>query len=161
MAEFLQECHRSAAKRFAEAPGRPGMHTVEYLIPPRFGELRSTGVILAHIEDRLYRHWQTWTRQHSRRPEAHLEKQLQLALEDVAMQDMHGMLALTEEQREAYILDLKQLVAEALDRTTFGRIGVDPEIHWEGTLVQRLDPPMAVLVISIGVPEGERLPRNF
>lgn len=155
--EFLRECRDSARARFRT--GRtlhPSCHTVEYTVPPKFGDPGPTGTIVAHLSPQLSAAWQARVPglPHVRRQ--HVEEQVRLALEDLGLQDMHGLLALTPGQRECYLLDLAQLVAEALDRTTFSRLGRAPLAHWEGTLVTRLQPPFVILAMSIRLAPVQR-----
>jgi hypothetical protein len=145
--QFLKECHQSAMARLRV----PQCITVEHVVPPKLDDHGSTGSIIAHLGTRLCDAWEADALGTTRERAAHVEEQVQLALEDLAEQDMHGYLALTEEQRALYASDLEQLVTEAFSRTTFDRLGLKLEAHWEGTLVQSVRPPHLILVISVGL----------
>lgn len=148
---FLRECHQSALARFRSChDGGVGGHTIEHRVPPRPGGQRSTGMIVAHVSPAVCADWENSAEGDSRQKHAHMETQMHLALEDLADQDMHGYLALTDAQCELYGPDLAQLVGESLDRTTFSHLGRRPDPHWEGTLVEQVQPPYLVLVVSIG-----------
>jgi hypothetical protein len=148
--EFLKECRQSALARFrARRDPHGDCRTIEHIVPPKLGDHGSTGSIVAHLSTALCDAWEASSPGTTRERAAHLEEQMQLALEDLAEQDMHGYLALTEEQRALYAPDLEQLVMEALDRTSFSHLLRRPEVSWEGTLVQSVRPPHLILVISI------------
>ncbi|MEA3203492.1 MAG: hypothetical protein QOI63_1167 [Thermoplasmata archaeon] len=151
-AEFLKECRLSALARFRARRDPSGdCRSVEHVVPPKLGDHGSTGSIIAHLGTRLCDAWEADALGTTRERAAHVEEQVQLALEDLAEQDMHGYLALTEEQRALYAPDLEQLVTEAFDRTTFSHLHVKPQVNWEGTLVQSVRPPHLILVVSISL----------
>lgn len=150
--EFLKECRQSALARFRSRRDPSGdCRTIEHVVPPKLGDHGSTGSIVAHLSQALCEAWEASSPGNPRERAAHLAEQMQLALEDLAEQDMHGYLALTEEQRALYAPDLEQLVTEALDRTSFSHLLRRPEVSWEGTLVQSVRPPHLILVVSIGL----------
>ncbi|MFO1536105.1 MAG: hypothetical protein ABR586_10605 [Thermoplasmatota archaeon] len=109
------------------------------------------GSIIAHLSTQLCDVWEASSPGTARERAAHVEEQVQLALEDLAEQDMHGYLALTEEQRSLYAPDLEQLVQEAFDRTSFSHLLRKPFVSWEGTLVQSVRPPHLILVVSVSL----------
>lgn len=149
-AEFLKECRQSALARFRTRHDPSGdCRTVEHVVPPKLGDHGSTGSIIAHLSTQLCDAWEASAPGTTRERSAHVEEQVQLALEDLAEQDMHGYLALTEEQRALYAPDLEQLVTEALDRTSFSHLLRKPVVNWEGTLVQSVRPPHLILVVSV------------
>ena len=148
--EFLKECRQSALARFrARRDAHGDCRTIEHIVPPKLGDHGSTGSIVAHLSTTLCDAWESSSPGSTRERAAHVEEQVQLALEDLAEQDMHGYLALTEEQRALYAPDLEQLVTEALDRTSFSHLLRQPQVSWEGTLVQSVRPPHLILVVSI------------
>lgn len=147
-ADFLKECRDSAMARLRVSE----CFTVEHVVPPKLGDIiGSTGTIIAHISPALWDAWEANTRGTTRERFAHVDDQVQLALGDLAEQDMHGYLALTEEQCAIYAPDLEQLIAEAFGRTTFDRLGHKIVAAWEGTLVDRIRPPRLFLVVSVGL----------
>jgi len=151
VAAFLDDCHASALARFrARGDARLGCRTIEHAVAPKAGAAESTGLILAHVSPALCWAWQGATPGTPRQRRAHVDAELDLALTDLADQDMHGYLAVTEEQVELYEPDLVQLTHEAMDRTTFSHLGRRSDPHWEGTLVEQVRPPYLVLVLSIG-----------
>lgn len=149
--DFLQQCRLSALARFrSRSDSASGCHTIEHVVPPKLGDRGPTGSILVHVSSDIM---QTWERSAPGDPpakHAHVVEQLHLALEDLADQDVHGFLALTDEQRAIFVPDLVQLVQEALERTSFAKLTQKPIVNWEGTLVKSVRPPYLVLVISIG-----------
>lgn len=154
--EFLGETRASALGRFeghrirAAAPSNllaGECHTVEHVIAP--GEHGSGGSIVAHISGSAFAAWAAAEPGYPGQREAHVLAQLKLVLQDLSDHDVHECLALTETQCDVYGLDLEQLIAESLDRTTFSHLRQQADIHWEGTLVKSLDPPALVLVVSI------------
>lgn len=148
--EFASACRTSALARFRTPRTlHPACPAVGYTVPPKFGDPGPTGAIVAHLDPRLVAAWEAAVAGLAHERRRHVEQQVALALEDLGLQDMHGLLALTPGQRDFFALDLAQLVAEALDRTTFSRLGRAPLAQWEGTLVQRLSPPFVVLQLSI------------
>lgn len=150
-AAFLKGCRQSALVRFRSSREPCGdCLTIEHPVPPKPGDKGSTGLIVAHVSSAVSSAWETDPRGTPRQKRAHVESQVHLALEDLADQDMHGYLAITKEQCAIYDPDLNQLLNEALDRTTFNHLGRAPDPHWEGTLVQSVEPPFLVLVVSIG-----------
>lgn len=147
---FLRDCKRSAVARFGgRGKQASGCRTIEHRVPPKGSNTQSTGMIVAHVSPAVWEAWQTSASGPARERRAHVEGELHLALEDLADQDMHGYLALTETQCDFYGPDLVQLVTEALDRTTFSHLGVPSAPRWEGTLVERVRPPYLVLAVSI------------
>lgn len=151
-AAFLKECEQSALARFrGRRQGRLACRTIQHLVPPKPGDEGSTGMIVAHVSPEVWSAWETGLPSSLLEKRAHIEAQLHLALEDLADQDMHGYLAITKEQCAIYKPDLTQLMDEALDRTTFSRLGRRSDPNWEGTLVGRVQPPYLVLVVSIGM----------
>lgn len=148
--EFRRQCRASAMARFrAREPLWPGCRTVEFPVPALPGSTGSTGTIIAHVSPTVCRNWEATVAGSQSEKRAHVEAQMKLALQDLADQDMHGYLALTDAQCELFGPDLIQLVTESLDRTTFSHLGRRPDPHWEGTLVERLRPPYLVLIVSI------------
>ncbi|MFA5944171.1 MAG: hypothetical protein WC876_06870 [Candidatus Thermoplasmatota archaeon] len=156
--EFLKQCKDSAVARFRGREGSgPGCRTIEHPVPTLPGNSGSTGTIMAHVSPAVYRAWQATAPGTAAEKRSHVDDELQLALTDLADQDMHGYLALTEAQCDLFRPDLIQLVNEALDRTTFSHLGRRPDPRWEGTLVERLRPPYLILIVSI---DFERQPRR-
>lgn len=148
--EFRRQCRASAMARFrAREPMWSGCRTIEHPVPPLPGSLGSTGMIIAHISPAVCRSWEATVPGSQIDKRAHVEGQVNLALQDLADQDMHGYLALTDAQCELFGPDLIQLVTESLDRTTFSHLGRRADAHWEGTLVERLRPPYLVLTVSV------------
>lgn len=149
--EFLSQCRQSTLARLrTRRDPHPECHTVEHAVPPKHGDPSSTGTIVAHVSKEVWQAWETATPGTPKQRKAHVEGQLHLAMEDLAEQDMHGYLALTDDQRSLFVPDLAQLMAEALDRTTFSHLGRVASTHWEGTLVESVKPPFLALVVSIG-----------
>ncbi len=150
VANFTRECRQSALARFSHARTAPGTcHTIDYLVPPKYGDAGATGSIVAHLSPRMSEAWQKQAHGPVQVRRWHVEAQMRLALEDLGLQDIHGLLAMTPAQREAYKLDLDQLVAEVLQRTDFWQLGIAARTRWEGTLVERLRPPFVILVFSV------------
>lgn len=148
--QFLRACRESAASRCEAAGERQvAVHTVEYVVPTKFGDLGSTGSIVLHVSEPLLREWERDLEGTPAQRRLHIESQLRLAMEDLGMQDMHGYLALTPGQRACYLADLEQLVTEALGRTNCSHFHRQAVPHWEGTLVKSVRPPLLVLVVSI------------
>lgn len=150
---FLEECRDSAMARFRgrrRVGAGKACGTIEHPVPPKAGSQESTGMIVAHVSPAIWSAWESSAPGSPREKRAHVESEVHLALEDLADQDMHGYLALTDTQREFYGPDLVQLVRESLDRTTFSHLGRPSEPHWEGTLVERVRPPYLILALSIG-----------
>ena len=149
-ADFLKQCRESAMAHFrAHQPIGRGARTIEHLVPALTGSQGSTGMIVAHISPAVCRAWDATVEGNAQTKQAEVEAQVQLALGDMADQDIHGYLALTEAQCKVFEPDLIQLVNESLDRTTFSHLGRKADPHWEGTLVERLKPPYLVLIVSI------------
>lgn len=149
-ATFLEECRGSALARFrGHGAARIGCRTIEHPVPPKPRCPDSTGLIVAHVSPAVCWAWEQMAPGNAREKRAHVDAQIHLALSDLADQDMHGYLAVTEEQCELYDPDLQQLVTESLDRTTFCRLGRAADPHWEGTLVETVRPPFLVLAVSI------------
>lgn len=147
---FLKECRGSAMARFrSHGDARFGCRTIEHPVPPKPRCPDSTGLIVAHVSPAVCWAWEQMAPGNAREKRAHVDSQIHLALSDLADQDMHGYLAVTEEQCELYDPDLQQLVTESLDRTTFSRLERAAEPHWEGTLVETVRPPFLVLAVSI------------
>lgn len=150
--DFMAQCHDSALARFGKGRRASlGCRTIQHLVPPKPGDEGSTGMIVAHVSPAFCAAWEAGLPTSLREKRAHVEAQMHLALEDLADQDMHGYLAITKAQCAIYSPDLVQLVNEALDRTTFSKLGRRADPKWEGTLVGRVQPPYLVLVISIGI----------
>jgi hypothetical protein len=155
--EFLVQCRQSAMARFrAHEPSLLGCRTVEHPVPALPGSQGSTGMIAAHLSPAVCRAWEATVSGSLGEKRAHVEEQVHLALKDLADQDMHGYLALTDAQCALFDPDLVQLVTESLDRTTFSRLGRRPDPHWEGTLVERVRPPYLVLIVSVGFEKAAR-----
>lgn len=152
---FLEECLGSARSRFRRRGGpRDACRTIEHPVPPKPRCPDSTGLIVAHVSGALCSAWEKLVVGTAREKRAHVEEQIHLALADLADQDMHGYLAVTDEQCEIYDPDLVQLVTESLARTTFSHVGRMPDPHWEGTLVEQVRPPFLLLAVSIGLADG-------
>jgi hypothetical protein len=160
-ARFLADAHASALSRFemqrlrASAPtnlltgeGR----SVRWNVQAPEARVHCTGSIVMHVSAPAFAAWAASAPGAAAQREVHVLSQLQLVLQDLADHDVHGCLALTEAECDAYDLDLVQLVAESLDRTSFARLRQAADIHWEGTLVRSLDPPSFVLVVSVDLP---------
>jgi hypothetical protein len=161
--DFLKECRASAIARFrSREPGWLGCRTIEHPVPAQPGSQGSTGMIVAHLSPAVCRAWEASASGGAPARRAHVDSEVDLALTDLADQDMHGYLALTDAQCELFGPDLVQLVHEALDRTSFSRLGVKAEPQWEGTLVERVRPPYLVLIVSIDLakPARRRRARN-
>lgn len=149
-ATFLKECRQSAMARFrSRHDGRVGCRTIEHPVLPKQGSEDSTGMIIAHVSPAVCSVWESSLPGNAREKRAHVESEVRLALEDLADQDMHGYLALTDAQCDLFSPDLVQLMGEALDRTSFSHLGRRPDAQWEGTLVERVRPPYLVLEVSI------------
>lgn len=154
-ATFLKECRGSALARFrGRGDGRLGCRTIEHPVPPKPRCPDSTGLIVAHVSPAVCWAWEQMAPGNAREKRAHVDEQIHLALGDLADQDMHGYLAVTEEQCELYDPDLTQLVTESLERTSFSHLGRPADPHWEGTLVETVRPPYLVLAVSIGFAEA-------
>lgn len=148
--DFLKECRASSMARFRQAdPGWVGCRSIEHPVPPLADSDESTGMIVAHVSPAVCRAWEANAHGTDRQKRSHVDAQVHLALEDLAAQDMHGYLALTDAQCDLFGPDLVQLTCESLDRTTFSRLGRRPDPRWEGTLVERVRPPYLVLAVSI------------
>ena len=156
--EFLGETRASALGRFEGHRIRSATpsnilagdcHTVERTIPGSPGPEGCQGKIVAHISGPAFAAWAAAEPGYPAQREGHVLAQLQLVLQDLADHDVHECLALTQTQCDVYGLDLEQLIAESLDRTTFSHLRQHADIHWEGTLVKSLDPPALILVVSI------------
>lgn len=147
---FLKECRHSAVARFrSRHHGRLGCRTIEHPVPPKPGCSDSTGMIVAHLSPEVCAAWEQSVAGSVEQRRQHVESEVHLALTDLADQDMHGYLALTEAQARIFQPDLVQLVAESLDRTSFSHLGRKADPQWEGTLVERIRPPFLVLDLSI------------
>jgi len=148
--DFLKQRRASAIARFRlHEPGWLGCRTIEHPVPAQPGSGGSTGTIIAYVSPAVCRAWEaaaTGTLQVRR---AFVDAQIDLALTDLADQDMHGYLALTDAQCELFGPDLVQLVDESLDRTTYSHLARKADARWEGTLVERVRPPYLVLIVSI------------
>jgi hypothetical protein len=155
--QFLGEMRSSARGRFerhrrgSAAPSNlldGDCRTVERTAATAFRE-QCSGTLVAHISAHAFSAWVAAEPGYPPQREAHVLAQLQLVLQDLADHGVHECLTLTESQCDVYDLDLAQLVAESLDRTTFSHLRRQADIHWEGTLVKSLDPPVLVMVVSI------------
>ncbi|MHB1261117.1 MAG: hypothetical protein ACYC2H_05315 [Thermoplasmatota archaeon] len=156
--DFLRQCKDAAMSRFRVGDGSyPGCRTIEHPVPTLPGNSGSTGMIIAHVSPAVCRAWQASVPGNAAEKRAHVDAELHLALTDLADQDMHGYLALTEAQCDLFRPDLIQLVNESLDRTTFSHLGRHADPSWEGTLVERVRPPYLILTVSI---DFERQPRK-
>ena len=154
---FLNNSHREALARFrTRANPRPTCRTVEYSVPPKPGDEGSTGVIVAHLSPAVSLAWEASASGTLRQKRDHVQRQVRLALEDLAEQDMHGYLALSPQQRAVYNPDFVQMMEEALDRTTFSHLGRRPDPRWQGTLVESVEPPYLVLVVSVAFAKSKR-----
>ncbi len=149
--DFLKETRQSALGRFAGRNPRPrSCLTVQRGVPARPGADGCIGTIVVHVSAPVANAWAAQgTGMHVER-KAQVAEQLQLVLQDLCDQDVHGYLSLTDTQCDVYGHDLVQLVTESLGRTTFPQLGRACDVHWEGTLVRSLQPPALVLVVSIG-----------
>ncbi len=156
---FLRECHQSALARFRrKGEARIGCRTISHPVPPKPRCTESTGVIIAHVSPDLCWVWESMAPGNARQKRAHVDQQIHLALTDLADQDMHGYLAVTPQQCEMYDPDLTQLLSESLERTTFTHVGRIADPHWEGTLVEKVEPPYLVLAVSIGLDKSRPKP---
>ena len=156
-ATFLDECRGSALARFrSRGDARIACRTIEHAVPPKPRCQESTGRIVAYLSPALCSAWEQTVPGSAREKRAHVDEQVHLALKDLADQDMHGYLAVTDEQCEMYDPDLTQLITESLDRTTFTHVGRRIDPHWEGTLVEQVQPPFLVLAISVGFAQLRR-----
>ena len=159
--DFLKQCRQSALARFrAQAPAWLSCRTIEHPVPALPGTTESTGMIVAHVSPTVCKAWESTLVGTSMERRAQLEAQVHLAMQDLADQDMHGYLALTEAQCDLFGPDLEQLTTESLDRTSFSRLARKPDPQWEGTLVERVRPPYLVLTVSIDFAEPEPEPRR-
>ena len=148
--QFLRDCRQSALTRFRRRhAGRVGCRTIEHPVAPKPGCKESTGMIVAHLSPEVCAVWEQSLGGGVEERRALVESEVHLALDDLAEQDMHGYLALTEAQCRIFRPDLVQLVTESLDRTSFSHLGRKPDPQWEGTLVERVRPPYLVLDVSI------------
>lgn len=155
--DFLAQCRASAIARFrSHEPGWLGCRTIEHPVPAQAGSQGSTGTIIAHLSPAACRAWEASATGGLQARRAHVDAEVDLALTDLADQDMHGYLALTDAQCELFGPDLVQLVNESLDRTSFARLGLKADPQWEGTLVERVRPPYLVLVVSIDLDKPAR-----
>jgi hypothetical protein len=155
--DFLKQCRESALARFrANEPAWLGCRTLEHPVPPQPGTVGSTGTIIAHLSPAVCRAWEAIAPGNAQQKREHIEAELDLALTDLADQDMHGYLALTDAQCELFGPDLVQLITESLDRTSFSHLGRKPDPRWEGTLVERVRPPYLALIISIDLEKPRR-----
>lgn len=156
--EFLSQARASAVERFQgailsarRARAAQACHTEQRATSPAgIGATGTTGSIVIHASPTLVAAWGAVADGSPKQRTAHVRSQIQLVLQDLVDHDLHGCLALTDTQCDVYDLDVVQLVAESLERTTFPALGRPASVHWEGTLVQSLRPAMLVLVISIG-----------
>lgn len=156
--DFLKQCKDAATSRFRRADSTwTGCRTIEHPVPTLPGNPGSTGMIIAHVSPAVCRAWQASAPGTAADKRSHVDEEVQLALTDLADQDMHGYLALTDAQCDLFRPDLVQLVTESLDRTTYSHLGRRPDPRWEGTLVERLRPPYLILIVSI---DFERPPRK-
>lgn len=146
---FLKQCRAAAMARFRPRETGAGCRTIEHPVPALAGSQGSTGMIVAHLSPAVCRAWEATVEGSVHDKREHVEAEVNLALADLADQDMHGYLALTDAQCELFGPDLVQLVNESLDRTTFSHLARKADPHWEGTLVERLRPPYLVLIVSI------------
>lgn len=149
--DFLMQSRRSALAHFgAHGAWSADCHTVERTVPAQGGDSGCNGTIVAHVSGPIYDAWVAAAEGTLTQRKAHVEAQVQLVLQDLSDHDIHGYLALTQAQCEVYDQDLVQLVRQSLDRTTFTGLQRECAVHWEGTLVRSLQPPVLVLVVSIG-----------
>lgn len=159
--EFLDDAHQSAVGHFEG-------HRLRSLVPSNLlaGDCRTVqrtvaagpdggcnGTIVAHVSAQAFAAWSANGSGPALQREAHVLAQLQLVLQDLSDHEVHGCLALTQSQCDVYDLDLMQLIAESLERTTFSLLRHPAEVHWEGTFVKSLHPPALVLVVSIDLQE--------
>jgi hypothetical protein len=158
--EFLASMRRAAVARFdrqRDQAGLPvnvlanGCRTFQMSVPATGTAHLCGGVIVAHVSGPAFAAWVASQTGSLLVREDRVTAELQLVLQDLCDHDVQGCLTLTESQCEVYDLDLVQLVAESLDRTSFSRLQRQADIHWEGTLAKSLDPPVLVLVVSIGL----------
>lgn len=156
--DFLGEMRRAAVGHFESQRARAetpinlltgDCRTFQMTLPVGEVPRLCAGTIVAHVSGSAFACWAAAEPGSLAEREARVIAQIQLLLQDLSDHDVHGCLTLTESQCEAYDLDLMQLVAESLDRTSFSRLHRQADIHWEGTLVRSLDPPSLVLVLSI------------
>lgn len=156
---FLQECRGSALARFrSRGRAQDTCRTIEHPVPPKPRCQESTSLIVAHVSRALCQAWERLVPGDARAKRTHVDEQIHLALKDLADQDMHGYLAVTDEQCEMYDPDLTQLVTESLGRTTFSHVGRAADPHWEGTLVEQVRPPFLLLALSIGLADAPPAP---
>jgi hypothetical protein len=155
---FLRQAQRAALARFTpHSRWSRGCHTAQLAVEQRPGD-SSTGAIVAYVSADLVQAWSAAAPGSARERKAHVMDQLRLVLQDLRDQQAHAALAFSSTQCEVYDLDLAQLVAESLQRTTFAALRRDCGIHWEGTLVRSLRPPAFVLALSIGLPSARPSP---
>ena len=156
--DFLGEMRRSAVDHFdrtRDAAPTPiniltgDCRTVQMSIPATESPRICGGTIVAHVSGPAFAVWAAAGTGSPAEREEQVLGQLQLVLQDLSDHDVQGCLTLTSSQCDAYDLDLRQLVAESLDRTTFSHLQRQADVHWEGTFVRSLDPPALVLVVSI------------
>jgi hypothetical protein len=147
---FLRDARQSALGRFGHRTLASGCHTAQLTVPARPGAGGCTGTIVAHVSAPTFRAWMDSTYGTPAQRKEHVIEQMQLVLQDLSDHNMHGYLALTDAQCDVYDQDLVQLVTESLDRTSFSHLKRPCSVHWEGTLVKSLQPPVLVLVVSIG-----------
>lgn len=158
--DFLGSMRRAAVDHFEHQRDEEGLpvnllagdcRTFQMSVPASGSGRLCGGTIVAHVSGPAIALWVASETGSLLVREERVMAQLQLVLQDLCDHDVQGCLTLTESQCEVYGLDLMQLVAESLDRTSFSRLQRQADIHWEGTLVTSLDPPALVLVVSIGL----------
>lgn len=156
--DFLGETRQAAVRHFEAQRQAAGAalnllsgecRTFEMSVPAGGTTHLCGGTIVAHVSGPAFACWAASERGTPAQREERVIAQLRLLLQDLCDHDAQSCLALTASQCDAYDLDLRQLVAESLDRTSFAHLQRQADIHWEGTFVRSLDPPALVLVLSI------------
>lgn len=145
---FLDGCRKSAVARWQDATQlHAGVRTI---VHTQTEAGKPTGSIVLHLHDRAFALWQSVAPGAPTTPRAFVESEIRAVLTELAEQGVHGLIAFTEAQRALFVPDLVQAVTEALGRTSFAKLGREPKIHWEGTLVETVRPPVLTLVVSLG-----------
>lgn len=149
---FLCHAQASSQRRFAAQGEGDASWIVGLRLPPSASSQDGAGAIVLYVSKPFLQSWADRAEGEDRsggRGRMHVMEQLAQVLHELADQGMHARLQLSQAHGDAYGLDLEQLVAEALGRTTHARLGRPANVRWEGTLVKSLQPPELVLAVSL------------